>query len=119
VPDACTLPTAEQPVRQAAFDDLFATALRGQHRLSPTRLRWELDPAVATDARELARRESACCSFFTFTFAADTTADADTEAGADAEAEADTGLRLDVEVPEPYVPVLDALAARAEAGLAR
>jgi hypothetical protein len=29
VPEACTLPTVEQPLRVAEFDDLFATALRG------------------------------------------------------------------------------------------
>ncbi|WP_245718914.1 hypothetical protein [Micromonospora rhizosphaerae] len=36
VPEACTLPTAERPLRVAEFDELFATALRGQTRLSPT-----------------------------------------------------------------------------------
>jgi hypothetical protein len=45
VPEACTLPTVEQPLRLAEFDDLFATALRGQQWLSPTSLRWRLDPA--------------------------------------------------------------------------
>ena len=46
VPEACTLPTVDRPVRLAEFDDLFATALRGQQRLSPTVLRWRLDPAA-------------------------------------------------------------------------
>jgi hypothetical protein len=102
VPDACTLPTVEQPVRRAEFDDLFTGPLRAQHRLSPSRLRWELDPAAAATARELTARETECCSFFTFTVA-------------------DTGdlVRVDVEVPDPYVSVLDALAARAAAALAR
>ncbi|MEU4160467.1 hypothetical protein [Actinoplanes sp. NPDC026670] len=95
-PTACTLPTAERPLRVAEFDDLFTTALRDQQRPSPTRLRWYLDPAAETVARELTTRESACCSFFTFSF----TPDGDT-------------LRLDIEVPDTQVEVLDALAARA------
>ena len=58
VPGACTLPTAERPLRLAEFDDLFATALRGQQRLSPTRLRLRLDPVAEQAARDLAVRES-------------------------------------------------------------
>jgi hypothetical protein len=102
VPDACTLPTVDQPVRRAEFDDLFAGALRGQRRLSPTRLRWELDPGTAATARDLTERETGCCSFFAFTV---------TDAG--------DRVRVEVEVPEPYVPVLDALADRAAAALTR
>jgi hypothetical protein len=52
----------------AEFDDLFATALRGQQRVSATTLRWDLDPAADATARDLAGRESSCCSFFSFTF---------------------------------------------------
>ena len=100
VPEACTLPTVERPLRLAEFDDLFATALREQQRLSPTVLRWRLDPAAEATARDLTGRESSCCSFFSFTFAGD--------AG---------GLRLDVRVPAEHVDVLDALAGRA-AGMA-
>jgi hypothetical protein len=99
VPEACTLPTAERPLRLAEFDDLFATALRGQQRLSPTRLRWRLDPAAEQAARDLAGRESECCSFFSFTFAP-----------------ADGAVQLDVAVPEAHADVLDALANRAAAG---
>ena len=102
MPEACTLPTVDRPVRLAEFDDLFATALRGQQRLSPTLLRWRLDPAAEPAARELARRESSCCSFFSFDFAADGDA-----------------VRLDVRVPAAQVAVLDALAGRAAAGTAR
>jgi hypothetical protein len=101
VPEACTLPTAERPLRLTEFDDLFATALRGQHRLSATRLRWWLDPAAEPAARDLTARETRCCSFFSFTFAA-----------------AGGAVQLDVEVPEAHVDVLDALAARAVAGTA-
>jgi hypothetical protein len=98
--DACTLPTAERPLRLAEFDELFARALRGQQRLSPTRLRWRLDPAAEPTARDLTGRESECCSFFSFTFAP-----------------ADGVVQLDVAVPDAHVDVLDALAARAVAGM--
>ncbi|MCW2640139.1 MAG: hypothetical protein JWP76_2445 [Dactylosporangium sp.] len=98
VPQACTLPTVEQPLRLAEFDDLFTTALRGQQRPVPTRLRWELDPAAEARARDLTARETSCCSFFTFTFIP--------AAGA---------LQLDVEVPTARVDVLDVLAVRAAA----
>jgi hypothetical protein len=100
VPDACTLPTAERPLRLAEFDDMLATALRGQHRLSATRRRWLLDPAAEARARDLTGRETQCCSFFTFTFAA-----------------ADGAVQLDVEVPVAHVDVLDALAQRAKVGI--
>ena len=95
VPEACTLPTVERPLRLAEFDDLFATALLGQQRIAPTRLQWHLDPGVEGVARDLTQRESSCCSFFTFSF---TTGDA---------------LRVDVEVPSEQVAVLDALTERA------
>jgi hypothetical protein len=98
-PQACTLPTAERPVRVAEFDGLFATALRGQQRLAPTLLRWRLDPAAEPAARDLAGREAGCCSFFAFTFA-----------------RAGDAVQVDVEVPPPYAGVLDALAQRAAAG---
>ncbi|WP_221321487.1 hypothetical protein [Actinoplanes sp. L3-i22] len=100
VPEACTLPTAERPLRLAEFDDLFTTALRDQRRMSATALRWDLDPAAEALARDLTRRESGCCSFFTFTFHP-----------------GDGVLRLDIEVPAAQVAVLDALGARAAAGL--
>jgi hypothetical protein len=100
VPEACTLPTAERPVRSAEFDDLFATALRRQERSSATALRWWLDRSAEGTARELARRESSCCSFFSFSFSA-----------------AGDELQMDLEVPEPSVAVLDALAARATAAM--
>jgi hypothetical protein len=98
VPQACTLPTLDQPLRLAEFDDLFAAALRGQRRVSPTALRWELDPAAEATARDLTARESSCCSFFSFVF------------GSGGEA-----LELDVEVPAARVEVLDAIEARAAA----
>ncbi|MGX6603131.1 hypothetical protein ACWKSP_13465 [Micromonosporaceae bacterium Da 78-11] len=99
VPEACTLPTEQRPLRSAEFDDLSATALRGQQRLSATTLRFRLDPAAETTARDLTVRESSCCSFFSFAFTA-----------------ADDLINLDVRVPAAHVEVLDALADRA-AGL--
>ncbi|MEV4351134.1 hypothetical protein AB0J83_42295 [Actinoplanes sp. NPDC049596] len=96
VPEACTLPVVERPLRRAEFDDLFATALRGQQRLSTTALRWDLDPAYEATARDLTARESDCCSFFTFGFVPGGVA-----------------LRLEVTVPAAHAAVLDALQLRA------
>ena len=101
VPDACTLPTVDQPVRLSEFDELFATALHHQVRLSPQRLRWELDSQAEQTARDLTSRETQCCSFFTFDFT--TTEDE---------------LVVEVTVPPAQTDVLDALAARAAAGAA-
>jgi hypothetical protein len=102
VPDACTLPTAEQPLRLAEFDDLFTSAVTWVDRPVPTRLLLGLpaDPAVAARAADLAVRESDCCSFFTFAL---------TVNGA--------RLHLEVTVPGAYTDVLDGLAARATAGM--
>ena len=68
VPAACTLPTVEQPLRRAEFDELFASA-RKVRRRDDTTLILELDPtpAMAARAADLAMREIDCCSFFTFT----------------------------------------------------
>ncbi|WP_233345855.1 hypothetical protein [Saccharomonospora iraqiensis] len=95
-PAECTLPVAWQPDRTAEFDTLFTAALRRMARPSPTVLHLYLDAAAGTRARDLAARESGCCSFFTFGF----TARSD-------------GLRWEVSVPQAHVPVLDALAGRA------
>jgi hypothetical protein len=100
MPEACTLPTVDRPLRLAEFDDLLAAALRGQRRMSPTMLRWDLDPAAEAVARDLTSRESSCCSFFCFTFNP-----------------GEQALQLDVEVPPTRVEVLDALAVRAAAGI--
>jgi hypothetical protein len=91
------LPTAEQPLRVAEFDELFATSLRGLDRREPTGLRMHLDPTPEVAARTagLVMRETGCCSFFTFTLVA-------------------TGgeLHLDITVPATQTGVLDALQAR-------
>ena len=106
VPQACTLPTVDRPLRLAEFDEVFATALREQQRLSPTTLRWRLDPAAEATVRDLTGRESSCCSFFTFSLTGDHAGGGD-------------GLHLDVQVPAGHVDVLDALAGRAAAGMSR
>jgi hypothetical protein len=95
-PDACTLPTADRPLRVAEFDDLFAFVVRGE-RSAPQRLDLVLRRIVESPARDLARRESQCCSFFTFGFEA---------AGAD--------VVMHIAVPPEHVEVLDALEARVQ-----
>jgi hypothetical protein len=97
-PEACTLPTADQPLRVAEFDELFANVVTRVDRPAATRLLLGLptDPAVAARTADLAVRENACCSFFTFTLTM-----------------SEAGLALEVVVPEGHTDVLDALAARA------
>ncbi|MDO3702635.1 hypothetical protein Q3W71_13240 [Micromonospora sp. C28SCA-DRY-2] len=101
VPDACTLPTAERPLRLAEFTEFFRTAVRGVDRPSARHLRLRLDGSARVEqaARDLIARESSCCSFFTFDLA---------RSGPDA-------LTLEVRVPAAYVEVLDGLAATADA----
>lgn len=101
VPAACTLPTVEQPVRLAEFDELLTTAVRSVQRAEPARLSLEFDPdpQVAARVADLMVRESRCCSFFTFTLSM-----------------AEHRLRWDVTVPAEQVRVLDALDARARSG---
>ncbi|MEU9824212.1 hypothetical protein [Micromonospora chersina] len=98
-PDACTLPTAERPLRVAEFDQFFRDAVRGADRLSARHLRLDLagDAQVEETARDLAARESSCCSFFAFAIS---------RSGPDA-------LTLDVRVSAAHVDVLDDLADRA------
>ena len=67
-PQACTLPTAQVPLRVAEFDDLFSQTLRHTERLDVTWLRLVLTGGDATEAavRDLTAAESRCCSFFDF-----------------------------------------------------
>ncbi|MEW2381839.1 hypothetical protein AB0873_07080 [Micromonospora sp. NPDC047707] len=99
VPDACTLPTVERPLRLAEFDQFFAAAVRGVDRPSAQHLRLRLDGAAQVEetARDLTAREASCCSFFAFDLS---------RSGPEA-------LALDVRVPAAHVDVLDALAERA------
>lgn len=97
VPQSCTLPTAERPLRVAEFDTLFAEAVDEVKTVGPGRVRLALkaDAVVAGRAAELAARETACCSFFTFALTA--------TGGA---------LTMEISVDEPHLDVLDALTAR-------
>ncbi|WP_439659483.1 hypothetical protein ACSHWB_45135 [Lentzea sp. HUAS TT2] len=98
-PQACTLPTEERPLRVAEFDALFGEAVQKVRRVDATSLSLDLQPRseVAARAADLVVRETACCSFFTFSLVA-------------------TGgsLQLEVKVPEQHADVLEALATRAE-----
>ncbi|MEV1289200.1 hypothetical protein [Micromonospora sp. NPDC049679] len=98
-PAACTLPTAQQPLRLAEFDALFATAIEQAERISDRRLRLTMTDAPDLEARvrDLAARESDCCAFFTFTITAPQS----------------DRVVLDVEVPVGHIDVLDAVADRA------
>jgi len=97
--DACTLPTAERPLRRAEFDALFRETLAQAQRISPGHLRLilagadDLEPRV----RDLTAREQECCSFFTFTVATD----------------APGRLVLDIEVPPGRTAVLSGLETQA------
>jgi hypothetical protein len=68
IPESCTLPTAERPLRRAEFDDLFAEDVLMVHESSPLQVRLELraEPDVAARAARLAAKETVCCSLFRF-----------------------------------------------------
>lgn len=72
VPAACTLPTVEQPLRRAEFDDLFDRDVLSVRRLNSHEIKFTLraEPEVAGRAAALAAKETLCCSFFTFTLTA-------------------------------------------------
>jgi hypothetical protein len=101
-PAACMLPTVERPLREQEFSGLFVSTLRAVRRVNTTRAELTLDPASETSARNLAARETSCCSFFAFEF----------EPAADS-------LTMRITVPEQHAAVLEALLAAAtrDAGL--
>jgi hypothetical protein len=104
VPESCRLPTVEQPLRVAEFDELFASAVRPAERVDRTGLRLHLPGGEETvsAARELVARETGCCSFFSFELVP---------------TEAETAL--EVRVPAPQSAVLDAMQERAETARGR
>jgi hypothetical protein len=108
VPDACTLPTAERPLRLAEFDHLFATAVHDVEAVSRThaRLRLAGPDGLTAWVRDLTARETECCSFFAFTITP--------EPAGEGEA-----MVLDIEVPAGYADVLGSLAGRASTVSAR
>lgn len=93
--DACTLPTAQRPLRQQELTELFAAHVVRRERPATTRasLRLEGDAGLAARVRDLAERETACCSFFGFEVS---------EPGPGV-------VLLDVDVPAAYADVLTAL----------
>ena len=104
VPESCTLPTTEQPLRVAEFDELFATAVRPADRPDGVALRVHLPGGeeTLTTVRDLVARETGCCSFFGF------------------ELRASAGeTELVVRVPPARIAVLDAMQQRAEAARTR
>lgn len=94
----CTLPTQQQPLRVAEFDDLFGSALRKIERRDQALLvlTFDGDAGVEATVRDLIAREAQCCSFFTF-----------------AVTTGSRGCRVEVGVPDTHLDVLDGLAARA------
>ena len=99
VPQACTLPTVDQPLRAAEFDELFATAIRPAERIGLTELRIHLPAGEETvsTVRELVAREMGCCSVFSFEVR-----------------QVPGETELDVRVPESQTAVLDMMDRRAE-----
>jgi hypothetical protein len=117
--ETCTLPTAEQPLRVAEFDTLFAASLRAVEHpaAAATRARLLLagDADLPGRVQGLADAETACCSFFTFTLpplAVDSSADLSGALSGDVDAAA--VVALDVEVPAARADALAALVERAE-----
>lgn len=102
VPDACTLPTVQQPLRLNEFDALFQAHLRGVERVGPAHLRMTfVGEGAEAQVRDLSAREAACCSFFDFVI----TPDADQ-------------VVLDVKVPAAQQGILTALEGWAAAAVA-
>jgi hypothetical protein len=97
--DACTLPTADRPLRLAEFEALFADHLTDAS-WDGDRLRLSLSggAGLREQVADLTARESACCSFFDFALSGP----------ADA-------VVLEVGVPPERREILDALAALARA----
>ncbi|MFF0051672.1 hypothetical protein [Streptomyces sp. NPDC005498] len=100
VPQSCTLPTEERPLRVAEWDGLFSERLASLSRPEPLRLRLDLadGPGVEEKVRDLVERESGCCSFFTF-----------------AVTPGEDLIGLDITVDQEHAAVLEALAARTAA----
>ncbi|MFF0429567.1 hypothetical protein ACFYUJ_34980 [Streptomyces sp. NPDC004520] len=100
VPQSCTLPTEEQPLRVAEWDALFAEQLTSLSRPQPLNLRLHLAGGQNVEAtvRDLVQRESGCCSFFTFAISV-----------------SEDAIRLDISVDQAHERVLSALASRTTA----
>jgi hypothetical protein len=97
--DACTLPTVDRPTRLAEFDSLFTDSARNvtRDRDGVVRIRLSGTTGLTEQVRNLAQRETECCSFFTFVIDG-----------------VDEDLTLAVSVPPERRAILDALADRAQ-----
>lgn len=96
--DACTMPREERPLRLAEFDALFASSARRVSRNGDSvRIHLVGASGLREQVRDLAERETSCCSFFTFVI----------DGG-------DDDLTLDISVPAERRTILAALADRAE-----
>ncbi len=94
---ACTMPTAERPLRLAEFDALFAETVRSvAYENDLVRMHLSGAAGLRDRVRDLADRETACCSFFSFVV----------------DGESDD-LMLEVSVPPEHRDILKALASRA------
>ena len=98
VPESCSLPTVEQPLRVDEFDQLFRDSVLRFTRRSATNLVLVLGADAESSARELAERETGCCSFFDFQFGS---------SGSD--------VAMSINVAESQTDVLDALTERVRA----
>jgi len=95
--EACSLPTADRPMRLEELDSLFADSVRSVSREgNVVRLHLTGSAGLRDRVRDLTERETACCSFFTF----------EIEGGAD-------DLLLEISVPPERRDILEALALRA------
>ena len=95
--DACTLPTAERPLRLAEFDELFRRSVVGVDRDGvTTRLTLQGGLGLRERVTDLTARESECCSFFEFALDG-----------------SDDAMVLSITVPAARTDILDALTDRA------
>jgi hypothetical protein len=95
---ACTLPTADRPLRLAEFDELFTESVRRVDRDGDSvRLHLSGASGLRETVRGLAERESSCCSFFTFIIDGH-----------------DDDLTLEIAVPADHREILHGLVHRAE-----
>ena len=67
-PTSCTLPSVKQPLREQEFATLFSEALSRIVRIEPSHAILHLHSDREAAARDLAGRETSCCSFFSFEF---------------------------------------------------
>lgn len=99
IPDTCTLPTVDRPLRVAAIDQFVIDSVLSIDQVDPTTLRLIIDGAAIDRARDLAAQETVCCTFFDFTMTP----------------LADGTATMQVSAPAAQLPVLEALAARMSA----